>query len=540
MSSLSVPAPSCLLQPLKVPDRLLLGPGPSNVPPRILSAGGRAIIGHMHKEMFEIMDEIKKGIQYAFQTTNELSLAVSGSGHVAMEAALFNTLEHGDKVLIGVHGIWGERAADISERIGADVKRLVKVPGQYFSLNEIEQALSEHRPVLFFITHGESSTGVVHPMDGLGDLCHKYNCLLLVDTVASLGGAPIYMDKQGIDILYSGSQKVLNAPPGTAPISFSDRARYHHTGPVSGFFSLRESLAILAEKGLENYWKHHEETALYLHERLENIGLKLFVKEKHMRLPTVTTIAVPEGYDWRDITAYVMKNYSMEITGGLGPSVGMVLRVGLMGYNCTKANADLVVKALADALQHCKKSKVAGRIGLLSALGPSALRSSLQLSPVALPGRRRAGFELCCAQTQTVSASKKRRRNRRVNAGSSDRRGRGAGCARPEKGRPLDGQRRSLGGWASCLRDGAEAGSGRAWNLRRRTSAGKLGAVGGGQEHGRYGDRRAPGECPGCASGPLFLYFTGGSPAALRPTSTGPARLERAAPRECSTPGGLQ
>ncbi|MBN3289491.1 SPYA protein, partial [Polypterus senegalus] len=390
MSSLSVPAPSCLLQPLKVPDRLLLGPGPSNVPPRILSAGGRAIIGHMHKEMFEIMDEIKKGIQYAFQTTNELSLAVSGSGHVAMEAALFNTLEHGDKVLIGVHGIWGERAADISERIGADVKRLVKVPGQYFSLNEIEQALSEHRPVLFFITHGESSTGVVHPMDGLGDLCHKYNCLLLVDTVASLGGAPIYMDKQGIDILYSGSQKVLNAPPGTAPISFSDRARqkiasrktkpvsfhldigwlsnywgcdgkprvYHHTGPVSGFFSLRESLAILAEKGLENYWKHHEETALYLHERLENIGLKLFVKEKHMRLPTVTTIAVPEGYDWRDITAYVMKNYSMEITGGLGPSVGMVLRVGLMGYNCTKANADLVVKALADALQHCKKSKV--------------------------------------------------------------------------------------------------------------------------------------------------------------------------------------
>ncbi|XP_028650609.1 alanine--glyoxylate aminotransferase-like isoform X2 [Erpetoichthys calabaricus] len=277
-----------------------------------------------------------------------------------------------------------------SEQAGADVKRLVKVPGQYFSLNEIEQALSEHRPVLFFITHGESSTGVVHPMDGLGDLCHKYNCLLLVDTVASLGGAPIYMDKQGIDILYSGSQKVLNAPPGTAPISFSDRARqkiasrktkpvsfhldigwlsnywgcdgkprvYHHTGPVSGFFSLRESLAILAEKGLENYWKLHEETALYLHERLENIGLKLFVKEKHMRLPTVTTIAVPEGYDWRDITAYVMKNYSVEITGGLGPSVGMVLRVGLMGYNCTKANADLVVKALADALQHCKKSKV--------------------------------------------------------------------------------------------------------------------------------------------------------------------------------------
>ncbi|RXM94523.1 Serine--pyruvate aminotransferase, mitochondrial [Acipenser ruthenus] len=206
MSSLTVPAPASLLLPLKVPDRLLLGPGPSNVPPRILSAGGRPIIGHMHKEMFEIMDDIKKGIQYAFQTKNELTLAISGSGHVAMEAALYNAVERGETVLMGVNGIWGERAADISER-------MVKPPGECFTLQEIEQALSEHKPVLFFITHGESSTGIAHPLDGLGALCHKYNCLLLVDSVASLGGAPIYMDKQEIDILYSGSQKVLNAPP---------------------------------------------------------------------------------------------------------------------------------------------------------------------------------------------------------------------------------------------------------------------------------------------------------------------------------------
>ncbi|XP_033895064.3 alanine--glyoxylate aminotransferase-like [Acipenser ruthenus] len=390
MSSLTVPAPASLLLPLKVPYRLMLGPGPSNVPPRILSAGGRPIIGHMHKEMFEIMDDIKKGIQYAFQTKNELTMAISGSGHAAMEAALYNAVERGETVLIGVNGIWGERAADISERMGADAKRLVKLPGECFTLQEIEQALSKHKPVLFFITHGESSTGIAHPLDGLGALCHKYNCLLLVDSVASLGGAPIYMDKQEIDILYSGSQKVLNAPPGTAPISFSERAKqkifsrktkpvsfyldmgwlanywgcdgkprvYHHTGPVSGFFALRESLAILAEQGLENNWKHHQEMALYLHQGLEKLGLKLFVKDKNLRLPTVTTIAVPEGYDWRDITAYIMKNYSMEITGGLGPSVGMVLRVGLMGYNCTKANADLVLQALGDALQHCQKSKV--------------------------------------------------------------------------------------------------------------------------------------------------------------------------------------
>ncbi|XP_006637739.1 alanine--glyoxylate and serine--pyruvate aminotransferase a [Lepisosteus oculatus] len=390
MSSLSVPPPACLLQPLQAPYRYMFGPGPSNLPPRVLAAGGRPIIGHMHKEMFEIMDEIKKGIQYVFQTQNKLTMAISGSGHAAMEAAVFNVVEPGEAVLIAINGIWGERVADIAERIGADVKRIVKHPGEWFSLPEIEQALTQYKPVLFFITHGESSSGLVHPMDGIGDLCHKHNCLLLVDSVASLGGAPLHMDKQGIDILYSGSQKALNSPPGTAPISFSDQASkkifsrktkpvsflldirwlanywgcdgkprvYHHTGPVSGFFSLRESLAIMAEQGLEKSWKQHQEVAEYLHQGLENLGLKLFVKEKHLRLPTVTTITVPQGYDWKEITAYVMKHHSMEITGGLGPSIGMVLRVGLMGYNCNKTNADHVLQALGDALKHCHKSKV--------------------------------------------------------------------------------------------------------------------------------------------------------------------------------------
>ncbi|KAI1882713.1 hypothetical protein AGOR_G00237750 [Albula goreensis] len=198
------------------------------------------------------------------------------------------------------------------------------------------------------------------------------------------------MDKQNIDILYTGSQKALNAPPGTAPISFSERACqkmfnrktkpvsylldmthlsnywgndgkpariYHHTGPVSGFFALRESLAILAETGLENSWRHHKEVAAYLYKGLEDLGLKLFIPDKNLRLPSVTTIAIPSGYDWREIVAYVMKHHQMEITGGLGPSVGMVLRVGLMGYNCNKANADMALAALGDALKNCRKSK---------------------------------------------------------------------------------------------------------------------------------------------------------------------------------------
>ncbi|KAG9341566.1 hypothetical protein JZ751_019079, partial [Albula glossodonta] len=365
-SATSIPPPACLLKPYEVPHRYMFGPGPSDVPPRILAAGGRPIIGHMHKETFEIMEHIRQGIQYAFQTQNKMTIAMSGSGHTAMECAIFNTVEPGESVLMAVNGIWGERAAEIAERIGthilrAKVNTIVTAPGCCFSNDEIEQALAKHKPVLFFLTHGESSTGVAHPVDGIG-----------------------------IDILYSGSQKVLNAPPGTAPISFSERAcnkmfnrktkpvsylldmswlanywgcdgkptrMYHHTGPVSGFFSLRESLAILAETGLENSWKRHKEVAEYFHKGLEDLGLKLFVQDKNIRLPTVTTIVVPPGYDWKEIVAYVMKHHHIEISGGLGPSAGMVLRVGLMGCNSTKASVDMVLGALGDALKSCHKSK---------------------------------------------------------------------------------------------------------------------------------------------------------------------------------------
>ncbi|XP_062853281.1 alanine--glyoxylate and serine--pyruvate aminotransferase a [Trichomycterus rosablanca] len=391
MSSLTVPPPQCLLQPLTVPNRLLLGPGPSNVPARILTAGAKPMLGHLHPETVEIMDQIKSGIQYAFQTQNRVTLAVSGPGHSAMECAIFNAVEPGESVLIAVHGIWGERAAEIARRIGAKVNTIVTTAGSYFTNDEIEQALARYKPVLFFLTHGESSTGVVHPLDDIGDLCHKYGCLFLVDSVAALGGAPVYMDKQAIDILYTGSQKVLNAPPGTAPISFSERAcnkifnrktkpvsyfldltwlanywgcdgkparMYHHTGPVIAFYSLREGLAILAETGLEKSWKRHQEVAEYFHTGLEKMGLKLFVEEKKARLPTVTTIVAPPGYDWKEITGYIMKNHSIEISGGLGPSVGMVLRVGLMGCNCSKENVEMILGALADALQRCHKSKV--------------------------------------------------------------------------------------------------------------------------------------------------------------------------------------
>nr|P31029.1 RecName: Full=Alanine--glyoxylate aminotransferase; Short=AGT; AltName: Full=Serine--pyruvate aminotransferase, mitochondrial; Short=SPT; Flags: Precursor [Callithrix jacchus]AAA35397.1 alanine:glyoxylate aminotransferase [Callithrix sp.] len=387
---LLVAPPKALLKPLSIPTRLLLGPGPSNLPPRTMAAGGLQMLGHMHKETYQIMDEIKEGIQYVFQTRNPLTLVISGSGHCALEAALINVLEPGDSFLVGVNGIWGQRAADIGERLGARVHPMTKDPGGHYTLQEVEEGLAQHKPVLLFLTHGESSSGVLQPLDGFGELCHRYKCLLLVDSVASLGGAPLYMDQQGIDILYSGSQKVLNAPPGTSLLSFSDTAKnkiysrktkpssfyldvkylanlwgcdgqprmYHHTTPVVSLYSLREGLALLSEQGLENSWRKHREAAAYLHGRLQALGLRLFVKDPALRLPTVTTVAVPTGYDWRDIVSYLIERFGIEITGGLGPSTGKVLRIGLMGCNATRENVDLVTEALREALQHCPKKKL--------------------------------------------------------------------------------------------------------------------------------------------------------------------------------------
>ncbi|XP_010282452.1 PREDICTED: serine--pyruvate aminotransferase [Phaethon lepturus] len=344
---------------------LLLGPGPSIVPPRILAAGGQQLLGHMHAEVLQL-------------------------------------LERGDTALVAVNGIWGQRAADIARRLGANVHELLKPPGEYFTLWDIEEGLVRHKPLVLFITHGESSTGVLQPLEGLGELCHRHGCLLLVDAVASLGGAPIFMDQQEIDVLYSGSQKVLNAPPGSAPLSFSERARekllrrkmqppsfyldmgwlphhwsavgraeparvplgfcrYHHTAPINSFFSPargRDLLPPLRPQGLESSWERHRANCAQLCQGLRDLGLELFVKEEKARLPTITTVRVPEGYDWKKITAFLMDNHAIEIAGGLGPSVGKVLRIGLMGCNSTSSNVDLVLRALRDALRHCHHSRL--------------------------------------------------------------------------------------------------------------------------------------------------------------------------------------
>uniref|UniRef100_A0A8C6HB26 Alanine--glyoxylate aminotransferase n=1 Tax=Mus spicilegus TaxID=10103 RepID=A0A8C6HB26_MUSSI len=355
---LLVPPPEALSKPLSVPTRLLLGPGPSNLAPRVLAAGSLRMIGHMQKEMLQIMEEIKQGIQYVFQTRNPLTLVVSGSGHCAMETALFNLLEPGDSFLIGTNGIWGMRAAEIADRIGARVHQMIKKPGEHYTLQEVEEGLAQHKPVLLFLVHGESSTGVVQPLDGFGELCHRYQCLLLVDSVASLGGVPIYMDQQGIDIMYSSSQKVLNAPPGISLISFNDKAKYkvysRKTKPVSFYTDITYLAKLWGCEG-ETRVIHHTTPVTSLYCLRESLAL---IAEQEIRLPTITTVTVPAGYNWRDIVSYVLDHFSIEISGGLGPTEEKVLRIGLLGYNATTENVDRVAKALREALQHCPKNKL--------------------------------------------------------------------------------------------------------------------------------------------------------------------------------------
>jgi len=384
-----IPPPESLKDPIHVPQmRLLMGPGPSNVSTRVLQAQALPTLGHLHPEFCKVMDEVKAGIQYAFQTKNPLTLALSATGHAGMEAVMANLLEAGDTILIAENGIWGQRAEDMAKRKGAIVQKIVNPPGTPFSLKQIEEGLKASKPVLFFITHGESSTGVVQTLEGIGDLCANNGVLFAVDTVASLGGVPVETDKLGIDVIYTGSQKVLSCPPGTAPISFSEKAVakiksrkspphsfyldmnwlgkywncypgegrvYHHTGPVNSMYALREALAILSEEGLIACYKRHQACTERLHDGLKAMGLELFVENPEARLPTVTTIKVPEGIDWKEATVFCMKNHNIEIAGGLGPTAGKVWRIGVMGTNATKENVERVLKALQDAIKNQKK-----------------------------------------------------------------------------------------------------------------------------------------------------------------------------------------
>ncbi len=359
------------LKAISTPERLLLGPGPSNAHPDVLRAIARPPVGHLDPYYIELMGEVQELLRHVWQTQNRLTLPMSGTGSAAMEATIANSVEPGDKVLVAIKGYFGNRLSDMASRYQAEVVHIEKEWGQAFSLDEIEEALVLHRPAILAMVHAETSTGVLQPMEGIGDLCRKFDCLLLLDTVTSLGGVPLFLDEWKIDLAYSCSQKGLSCPPGLGPFSMGPRAEeklakrkgkvpnwyldvsllnqywgsnrvYHHTAPVNMNFGIRESLRLLAEEGLENSWNRHKASASRLWDGLERLGLRLHVDES-LRLATLTTVVIPEGVDGKAFSKHLLNKHGVEVGGGLGSLAGKVWRIGLMGYNSTDENVDYIL-----------------------------------------------------------------------------------------------------------------------------------------------------------------------------------------------------
>lgn len=381
-----VPVPECFSTPIFVKQKRLLGAGPSNPPDNVLRALSLPMMGHLHPETLKIMDDIKDGLKYMFQTRNPLTLCISASGHGGMEAALCNLIEEGDVVLCGITGLWGRRAGDMATRYGADVRYVEAGKDEILTLEILNAYFEVHKPRIFFVTQGDSSTGVLQPIAGLGDLCRKHDCLLIVDTVASLGGTPFFMDKWQVDVVYSGSQKVLGAPPGLAPISFNNRAIakvlqrhkkvpvyywdimllseywncfgkpriYHHTVSVTLLYGLREALATVCNEGLDKIVERHRKCVEELRIGLNELGLELYVKTPANRLPTITSVKIPKEIDWKKIVELAANEHAVEIAGGLGPTVGIIIRIGLMGENARSEYIATALNILRESLRNIR------------------------------------------------------------------------------------------------------------------------------------------------------------------------------------------
>lgn len=365
--------------PLNMPPRLLLGPGPSNPHPRVLQAMAMNEVGHLDPAFINLMVENQELLRYVWQTDNQFTIPVSGTGSAAMEASLANTVSPGDKVLIGVNGYFGERLCDMASRYQAEVIRMEKPWGEVFTPVEIGEELEKHKPAILGLVHAETSTGALQPMDGIGKLCREFNALLLLDTVTSIGGVPVFLDAWHVDIAYAGSQKCLSCPPGIAPLTFGPRAvdklnkrsqrvpnwyldmtmvgkywgserTYHHTAPINMNYALREALRIVAEEGLEARWERHLANAELLWSGLEKLGIYCHVP-KERRLPSLTTALAPDGIDPKAVSAHLLKNYNIEIAAGLGQLAGKVWRIGLMGFNSRSENVLMLLSALERTLE---------------------------------------------------------------------------------------------------------------------------------------------------------------------------------------------
>lgn len=363
---------------LNVPPRLLLGPGPSLVDPRVLQVMATPLLGHLDPKFLEIMDHTQELLRYVFQTDNKLTIPISGTGSASMEASMANLIERGDKVLICINGYFGTRLADMAQRYGAEVETIKRPWGEVFTAQEVEQALEKFPAKIVGIVHAETSTGACQPIKEIAAVVHQSDGLLVVDAVTSLGGVPVEVDANDIDVCYSGSQKCLSCPPGISPITFGERAlaamdrrkskvanwyldvnmvrsywgserTYHHTAPITMNYALYEALRIVAEEGLEARWARHQRNAQMLWDGLESMGLALHVASAY-RLPSLTTVRVPEGVNEAQVRAKLLNDYNIEIGGGLGELKGKVWRVGLMGYSSRPENVLLFLAALKETL----------------------------------------------------------------------------------------------------------------------------------------------------------------------------------------------
>ncbi|GIX05416.1 MAG: serine--pyruvate aminotransferase [Planctomycetaceae bacterium] len=373
-----MPSSLCAVRP---PRRVLMGPGPSEVPAEVLQALAAPTIGHLDPAFLRIMDELQQMLRQVFRTSYPLTLAVSGTGSAGMETVLVNLIEPGDPVVICVQGVFGNRMVDIAQRCGAEVTRLERAYGEVFHPEEIAATLRTRRFKLLAIVHAETSTGACQPLPEIARLCHEHECLFVVDSVTSLAGLPVEVEAWGLDAVYSGTQKCLSCPPGLAPVTFSPRAvaaldrrrvkvaswyldlqlvrdywgtnrAYHHTAPINMNYALHTALRLVLEEGLEARWARHQQHHAALRAGIEALGLEYAVPAEH-RLPMLNAIRIPAGVDDLAVRRQLLEEFGIEIGGGLGPWKGQVWRVGLMGASAT---ADHVLLFLS-ALEHCLRTQ---------------------------------------------------------------------------------------------------------------------------------------------------------------------------------------
>jgi alanine-glyoxylate transaminase/serine-glyoxylate transaminase/serine-pyruvate transaminase len=382
----------------EAPLRKLMGPGPLDIHPRVYQALTSPVIGHMDPAYFKILDQVAEGLRNVFQTQNKVTQATPGTGTSGMEACVANLMEPGDQILVCVHGYFGDRIRQMAERQEAEVTVIEGEWGKPIDPGQVRDAFKAKSYKVITLVHAETSTGVLQPMDEIVRLAKEHGVMILLDTVTSLGGVELNVDKWGLDAAYSCSQKCIGCPPGLAPVTFSDRAVeavknrkhpvrswyldislldqywgstrvYHHTSSSTLNYGLLEALLLIEEEGLQNRFERHLENHRALVAGVEAMGLKMLVEPEY-RLPTLNTVKVPEGVDEAKVRSYLLKTFNLEIGAGLGTFKGQVWRVGLMGYSSSAENVLFFLSAIsrALALQGYKTDLLAGSDAAMSAL----------------------------------------------------------------------------------------------------------------------------------------------------------------------------